>query len=230
MAFALPQERAGFSMPKGVASPHVLITGAGEKAAYGGISALLLRGDVKQLIICGYCGAISNVPVGTVVLPRRVVNGYANNDAQDLTPDGALLASIDSSLHPGVLRDVTLLSCSRVLLNRDEKLEAASQHNLQHPAVVDMETVACARAAAEVNVPWAVIRVVTDSLDDTMPLDFNQLNDRNGQTSVLRIVLAAMAKPSSFGGLIQLGGRAKAGTRLLHDALHQLGNTYGAPV
>jgi adenosylhomocysteine nucleosidase len=216
-------------MPKGAASPQVLVTGAGEKAAYCSVSALLARGDVKQLIICGYCGAISNVPVGTVVLPCRVINGYANEKSQVLTPDPALLAAIDSSLHPGVLRDVTLLSCSRVLLNRDEKLEAASRHNLQHPSAVDMETVACARAAAEFNVPWIVIRVVTDSLDDTMPLDFNQLNDGNGQTSVLRIVLAAIAKPSSFGGLIQLGGRAKAGTRLLHDALHQLGVTYGPP-
>ncbi len=227
--FALPQERGKFVANGKTGGPQVLVTGAGETAAYTRTSSLLRSGHFASLLICGYCGALSDVPVGSVVLPNTVVAGYDGVVYQSLTPDNGMLSALDKTLNQEIIRGAVLVSGSRVLLNREEKLAAARKYSLEHPAVVDMESAACARAAMELNVPWAVLRVVTDSVDDEMPLDFNALNDRNGQPHLLKIVLACLMKPSSISGLIQLGRRSSAATTSLHKALNEIRSACGRP-
>ncbi len=169
------------------------------------------------------------MPVGALVLPKSIIVGYRNATRQSLTPDACLLTALDQSLNESTVRGATLLSGSRVLLDRKEKIEAANIYGLQHPSFVDMESAACARAAIERGVPWGVLRVVTDSIDDKMPLDFNRLNDHNGQPNLLKIILACLIRPNSIPGLIQLGNRAKSGTASLHAALYDFCRTVGAP-
>lgn len=60
---------------------------------------------------------------------------------------------------------------------------------------VDMEAAAVKETAAEWNLPFLCVRVVSDTAHDTLPLDFNRYRGARGDFSRTRIALAAIARP-----------------------------------
>jgi adenosylhomocysteine nucleosidase len=75
---------------------------------------------------------------------------------------------------------------------------AAEKHDLRlrtGAAAVDMESAAIARKAADWRIPFHIIRAVSDTAEEDMPLDFNAYRARDGRFSRTRIALAALARP-----------------------------------
>ena len=68
-----------------------------------------------------------------------------------------------------------------------------------------METEAAARVAQAQGVPWAAIRSISDRAAESLPLDFNRLRGPDGDLSMIRVALAALARPTSIPGLLRLG-------------------------
>ena len=60
---------------------------------------------------------------------------------------------------------------------------------------VDMEAATVEKTAAAWGLPYFCIRAVSDTADDTLPLDFNRYRNVRGDFSRGRIALAAMARP-----------------------------------
>jgi nucleoside phosphorylase len=77
-------------------------------------------------------------------------------------------------------------------------------------ATVDLESLAYARGAAAHGVPYLVVRAVLDPAEETLPLDFEACRTAGGRVSSVRVVLRALARPSSFGALWRLRGRVAA--------------------
>jgi hypothetical protein len=82
-----------------------------------------------------------------------------------------------------------------------------------------MEASAVAAQAAEHNLPFYCIRVVSDTAGESLPLDFNQMRDASGRFSTAKILTAALRRPSVFPGLIELNKRSKAAAQALGDFL-----------
>jgi hypothetical protein len=75
---------------------------------------------------------------------------------------------------------------------------AAQKHDLRvstGAAAVDMESAAIARKAADWRIPFQIIRAVSDTAEEDMPLDFNRYRAADGRFSRTRIALAALARP-----------------------------------
>lgn len=85
---------------------------------------------------------------------------------------------------------------------------------------VDMEAAAVQSRAQELGVPYACIRVVSDTAEEDMPLDFNRYRSRDGRFSRGRIALAAMARPFSvMPALLEFDRRCQRASLTLGDFL-----------
>ena len=80
-----------------------------------------------------------------------------------------------------------------------------------------MEAAAVAQKAQEYNLPFYCIRVVTDTADESLPLDFNRMRDSDGRFSRSKIVAAAFRKPMVFPKLLKFNKRCKAAADALGD-------------
>ncbi len=99
--------------------------------------------------------------------------------------------ALDPALHVGdVVREV--LTVDRVAVTSAEKRELREKTGA---GAVDMESAAIARKAAEWGVSFRVIRAVSDTAGENLPLDFNSYRDAEGRFSRARIALAALARP-----------------------------------
>jgi len=83
-----------------------------------------------------------------------------------------------------------------------------------------MEAAAVADRAQRRHVPFYAVRVVTDTSEESFPLDFNTLRSSDGRFSRAKILAAAFRKPGTvFPELIKLNKRTKRASQALGDFL-----------
>jgi hypothetical protein len=122
------------------------------------------------LMSVGFCGALdSRLRVGDIVvageMPRRASLPFASAE---------------------------ILSVDRVAWTAGEKRRLREQTGA---AVVEMESAAVAAQAAEWGVPYRAVKVVSDTADESLPLDFTAYSGRDGRFQLARIALAGLLRP-----------------------------------
>lgn len=180
-------------------------TGDGARCAGEGLRALLAAIPVRRLLVVGVAGGLSpSLEAGTVVAVARVVDAAGEAPA----PDGAWSKAYDAqrpSTKPPTA--ATLYSHSRIAVSREEK--AALWQDLGHPpvAAVDLETATFARVAHAHGVPYTVLRAVSDTATETLPVDFNRMLDAQGRVRQARVAWWALCHPWAIPRLATLGRR-----------------------
>jgi adenosylhomocysteine nucleosidase len=106
-------------------------------------------------------------------------------------------AGSQPALHRGLL-----VTVPRIITTAAEKRQLGEETGA---LAVDMESAGVACRAAEARVPMAALRVITDSADEPLPLDFNRCLDSNGQFHYGRLILLLARRPLAGGGLVRLG-------------------------
>ena len=129
--------------------------------------------------------------------PRLVGRALGKKIDVDCMISTGLCGALDPALRVGdVVRggpDV-IFSSDRVAATAAEKRALFEKTGAR---AVEMESAAVRAKAAEWGVKYDCIRVVSDTADEDMPLDFNRYRDAEGRFSRTRIALAAMAHPFS---------------------------------
>ena len=164
----------------------------------------------RCLLICGFAGGLaSELTPGTLVFGESATNPQG----ELLKADSRLLATAESVSLPGLaaMRGA-IYTAEKVLGTSAEKRELAKR---SEAVAVDMETFAAAQVAASHHVPWLAVRVVTDGVNDDMPLDFNALADANGNVDKSRVIAATLAHPWKIPALIRLGARSSLAAKNL---------------
>jgi adenosylhomocysteine nucleosidase len=109
-----------------------------------------------------------------------------------------------------------LLSIDRVVSTAAEKSELGKAG----AEAVEMEAAAVATRAREWKVPFYAVRVVTDTCDETFPLDFNQMRGPDGRFDRAKILRAGIERPFTvFPELIKLDRTTKRAAKALGDFL-----------
>ena len=180
--------------------------GPGPGRAAAAARVAIGQGRPAAIVSTGYCGALDpDLEVGDIFEADTVIGeGGERWSARLAAGDG-------EATEAG-----WLLSNDRVVVSAEEK---QSLHRSLGARAVEMEASAVAMSAAEAGIPFYCIRVISDSAHDTLPIDFNLYRSPSGRFRQGRILGAALARPSSFRGLIKLSADSKRASRILGDYL-----------
>ena len=188
-----------------------VITGIGTALAHAATVRLLDEVDVERVIVVGIAGAIENqTPIGALVLPELVVSG-ADSSEHRPTPlrvgnaHGKLWTSDELLLDPAL----------------HAKLRAAGV------VALDMETAAIAKVCDEHDVPWSVVRAISDRAGDgTVDGETVGLTHPDGRPNVSAVARYLVRHPDALPRLVRLGKGAKlAAARAAETAINALINS-----
>lgn len=204
----------------GDAEAFVLLTGVGPSFANENVTRLCTeeacRGRRFDLCIsAGLAGALRDAHlIGEVVVPRSIRSdqqGRTDTFAQKFLPD-AELVKIAADCGAKVVE--RCLTTSRVVRS------AAEKSNLGIEAeVVEMESYEVLSEANAWGMRGIAIRSVSDTVDETLPIDFSKTITERGEVSYWRVLGEVARHPSAMPGLIRLGRNSRGAAQKLADFL-----------
>ena len=158
--------------------------------------------NLKGLISTGFCGALHPAAQACDIFVATKIAGVAYALSVPLAPSSERV------------RTGELLSIDRVVSTVAEK---AGLHQTGADAV-EMEAAGVAAKAAEWNIPFYCVRVVTDTAAESFPMDFNRMRDAEGRFSRMKILAAALGRPLSvLPELLKLNKRCQDASQALGD-------------
>jgi hypothetical protein len=107
-------------------------------------------------------------------------------------------------------------SADRVVVTRGEKQSLYAETGA---SVVEMESAAVAEHARRWDLPFRCVRVVSDTADHNLPLDFNAYRDADGRFSRGKIALAAVTRPFAIPALLRFDASCRAAADKLGEFL-----------
>ena len=183
--------------------PIVLVAnGPGPKLAGRATEIARKHQELKGLVSTGFCGALNPALQPCDIFVATEIMGVA------------YALSVPRSSER--VKSGKLLSIDRVVSNAAEKTDL----HQTGPDAVEMEAAGVALKAAQWNLPFYCVRVVTDTSTENFPLDFNRMRDADGRFSRTRIMAAALRRPGSvLPELLKLNKRFRDASRALGDFL-----------
>jgi nucleoside phosphorylase len=199
---ALPEELAAFRQRRFPAHVVTAATGEGPRKAARAATSLLEQHRPAILVGAGVAGALTaDLGVGDIFVARRVVDadGAAPPPDEKLVARACAMAGAQSG---------TILSVDRPLVAAADKAAWAAKVG-ETTVAVDMESAAWARAAGSLNVPYVVVRAISDDAFDELPGYLSRCMDRDGGIRRAAVALHAMLEPSSIPKLVAMRRRVR---------------------
>jgi len=192
-------------------------TGVGVENVERRLHARLQGAGVGAVLGIGLAGSLSPVlKVSDLVLGQEVLG------SSRLTPSPQLLSLAKevriegTAIFPG-----TVLTVNDMVCTAKGKRRLASR--VEQPiACVDMESWAVARFCTSLQIPFLIVRSISDGFDEDLPLNFSRHRRADGNLDFVRIGASALIRPRSLGGLWRLGRRARLCTRHLAQFVEQM--------
>jgi len=187
--------------------PIMLVAnGPGPKLAGWAAENVRKHQELAGLVSTGFCGGL-NPALGPCDI-------FVATEVVALSPDCKGVVSQPLAYARGSVRTGKLLSIDRVVSTAAEKADLRQTG----ADAVEMEAAAVAEKAAEWNIPFYCIRVVTDTSAENFPLDFNRMRDADGRFSRMKILGAALRRPGAvLPELLKLNRRCKDASQALGD-------------
>ncbi|MEP6662895.1 MAG: hypothetical protein ABJC04_04430, partial [Verrucomicrobiota bacterium] len=86
---------------------------------------------------------------------------------------------------------------------------------------VEMESAAIHAICVERKIPCATLRVISDTANEDLPLDFNTLSKPDKNLDYGKLFLAIAKSPGKIGALLQLQRKTKFAAEKLAEVLAQ---------
>lgn len=204
-----------------------IIGGPGVTAVAGGGRAEALErafasaaAGADAVISIGIGGALApGLRPGDWVVATRVIA-----DGRAFPTDPAWTAQIGTCL-PGA-RMGSILGSDSMLTRATEKQGA---HRLWQALAVDMESHLAARAADRLRLPFAAVRVISDSSDQDLPAAVKVGMKPDGGMALGAVLWALARDPAQLPALVRTGRDAERAFRALADGRRLLGPRLGRP-
>ncbi len=192
---------------------HVLLiqSGIGPEKAQTIASQILTDSFWDVVISTGFAGDLQAESIGSVLIGQEVFfdQSLASPLSKNLQlischPDWVKIAlSVSGTKGAPVLRTGRFVSVDRVLTHSVDK---AKLHERTGAVAVDMESAAIGDVAEKHEVPFLIIRTISDGAKDDLPVDFNLFLKPSGWFSG---ILHLMSTPTSWKALFILYRHSK---------------------
>jgi len=192
----------------------LVVSGIGEERAYETARAVLSSLTASAYVSVGLSGSLNEgLKPGAVVVGESVkcaCNGEVFHS------DAALLSAASEAIKKGAGATFGPLYASSVVVTTSaDKYRLAAETGC---VALDMETCGAARGAFGAGVPFMAVRVVSDGLDDDLPVDFNRFT-KDGKMDWPRFMAHVLTHPGTIPPLMRLGRRSALAAGNLADAL-----------
>jgi adenosylhomocysteine nucleosidase len=200
VCFAVREEARAFQKVAGErGNLKVILVGMGKRNAERAIRAALAKERPQLVLTCGFAGGLRpELVIGTVV--------FAADPETGLEP--ALLAAGARPAH---------FHCADGVVATAEQKRALWEAT--GADAVEMESEIICAVCREQNIPSATVRVILDTADKDLPLDFNQLMTADQKMSYGKLALALAKSPGKIGALVRLQPQIREAAGKLADVL-----------
>ena len=184
VCFALNEEAAPFrKMAEEMPNVSILITGVGRKNAEASLRRFLANNLPKLVLTCGFAGGLNpELNVGDVVF----MTGYSALEER--------LANADAKL-------ASFFTAPRIATTAAEKNKLRAETGAD---VVEMESGTILAVCRESRIPCAMVRAISDTAREDLPLDFNALSKPDQSLNYGKLFLTVAKSPKKIGTLMQL--------------------------
>jgi len=196
-------------------------TGMGLEKARRSANQLLVEQPIDLVVSTGFACALIEANIGALLVGLEVVQKTAQGSKSVLT-SSMVVSGNERNFALTVIKTMVpperigrFVSTDRVVGSAKEKREFAKS---TEAIGLDMESAALAAEASRAQVPFIVIRSVSDLLDEDLPLDFNLFLSPTGW---LKGVTAVLTTPSSLLGLGRLRRQSAVAAQTLTDFFRQ---------
>jgi len=199
VCFALPQEAGAFQQRvAGRADLAILITGIGRQNSERRLLERWPPLPPRFVLTCGFAGGLDPALAPGDVLCATEDAGWRGR----LTAAGA--------------KPVKFFCATRIATTREEKQELRRATGAD---AVEMESEAIQALCRERGIPCATVRVISDSANEDLPLDFNQLSKPDLSLDYGKLLWAIAKSPGKIPGLLHLQKNSSLAARRLAEVL-----------
>ncbi|MGH7259646.1 MAG: hypothetical protein ACREI9_03050 [Nitrospiraceae bacterium] len=178
-------------------------TGVGPDRAAAACREVLRAHPVELAVSAGLACALEPARIGDLLVGTDVRMAADDRGAAEpvkrLCAGGIVTAAVRAAERAGLpVKAGSFVTAPRILWHAAEKRAMAE---MTGAIGMDMESAAIAAVAAERTVPFAIVRSVSDLVDENLPVDFNLFLK---PADWLKGLAACVAAPSCVGGFLRL--------------------------
>ena len=222
VCFALKVEAAPFrKIAAGKPGISVLITGIGRRNAEISVRDFLAASSTELVLTCGFAGGLnSDLKLGDVVF--EVANAPL---APSLSPPGGERVSartgegLSSKLLAAGAKPAKFICADRIATTIAEKKKLRGETGAD---AVEMESAAIHAVCREHGISCATVRVISDTANEDLPLDFNVLARPDHSLDYRKLFLTIAKSPGKIGALMRLQKKTKFAAERLAAVLARI--------
>jgi adenosylhomocysteine nucleosidase len=200
VCFAVKEEAGPFERrTRGRALRETLLTGMGARNAGGSLRAALEWEPPQLVLSCGFAGGLRpGLASGTVIFAAEGESALAK----------ALVAAGAQAGRFHCADRVASTVAEKRALWESTRADA-----------VEMESQIICHVCCRQNIPCAVVRVILDTAEEDLPLDFNLLMTPKQKLDNRKLAKALLKSPGKIGALLKLRKQSKAAAERLAQVL-----------
>jgi adenosylhomocysteine nucleosidase len=196
----------------GTREVFLAVTGDGAHKARQWARELLTAVEPDVLVGIGFAGGLSEaLRLGDLLLADRIVDEASGRVFESPSSPWSEAARVD-----GVVRGTAVTA--RAIASSPTDRARLARWVTEGPAAVDLESAAWAESAKQLGVPFVILRGISDTAGETLPLDFELLRDSEGSVSRRRVLWAACRRPAIWPDLWRLRRRLQSLAQALASA------------
>ncbi len=238
ICFALKEEAAPFrKIAAGKSGISILFTGIGRQNAEKALREILnfcrSRGNETQIksetphvvsykpdlvLTCGFAGGLnSDLKLGDVVF--EIPSSSSRRESAQIESGEKLepiyIGCYDKLIAAGA-KPAKIFCADRIATTVAEKKQLRAETGAD---AVEMESAAIHAVCRERGIPCATVRVISDTANEDLPLDFNVLSKPDKNLDFGKLFLAIARSPGKIGALMQLQKKTKFAAEKLAEVL-----------
>ncbi|HZL12674.1 MAG TPA: hypothetical protein VFC85_00885 [Verrucomicrobiae bacterium] len=177
---------------------------------------------LPQLVLtCGFAGALNpDLKIGDVVF--EIPSSSSRRESAQIESGEKLepiyIGCYDKLMVAGA-KPAKIFCANRIATTIAEKKKLRAETGAD---AVEMESAAIHAVCREHDIPCATVRVISDTANEDLPLDFNALAKPDRNLDYGKLFLAIARSPGKVGALMQLQKKTKFAAEQLADVLAKI--------